>query len=77
MCTAIETESRRTSLAEVGVRFLDPQTTKIFTATHGLLHVEIRAQNWEGERLFRGVFAVMAFPISRARGKEISMCASL
>jgi len=65
MCTALEINSKRTSLEDVGVRFLDPETTRIFTATHGLLHVEIRAPKWEGERLYRGVFAVMAFPISR------------
>ncbi len=55
---------RRKTLTEVGVRFLDPETTRIFVAAHDLLHVQIEAPDWEGERLFRGVFAVMAFPIS-------------
>jgi hypothetical protein len=55
---------RRETVNKVGVRFLDPQTTRIFTAAHDLLHVQIEARDWEGERLFRGVFAVMAFPIS-------------
>lgn len=55
---------RRKDLAEVGVRFLDPETTRIFVAAHDLLHVQLEAPDWEGERLYRGVFAVMAFPIS-------------
>jgi len=55
---------QRAKPSEVGVRFLDPKTTRIFTGAHDLLHVQVEAADWEGERLFRGVFAAMAFPIS-------------
>ena len=64
MNAVMEAPTQRKRLDEVGVRMLDPETTQIFTGTHGLLHVHIEAEDWEGERLYRGVFAVMAFPIS-------------
>jgi hypothetical protein len=54
----------RSKASKVGVRFLDPQTTRIFTGAHDLLHVQIETPDWKGERLYRGVFAAMAFPIS-------------
>ena len=64
MTSVVGQPTNRKSLEEVGVRMLDPATTHIFTATHRLLHVEITAKDWKDERLYRGVFAVMAFPIS-------------
>jgi hypothetical protein len=86
MAALIDHMSLRKTVAEVGVRFLDPGTTKIFTAAHDLLHVQIEDPDWEGDRLYRGVFAVMAFPIScpdkfislrffeeNSRDKEIGM----
>jgi len=42
-----------------GVRWLVPRTTHIFSGTYSLLHCTV-----EGVGLFRGVFAVMMFPIS-------------
>ncbi len=62
--TATEIAAQRARASEVGVKFLDPKTTRIFTGAHDLLHVQIEAEDWTSERLFRGVFAAMAFPIS-------------
>ena len=43
----------------VGLRRLVPQDTKMFEGTFGLMHCQV----W-GDTLYRGVFAVMLFPIS-------------
>jgi hypothetical protein len=43
----------------VGVRRLTPETTTVFRGTFSLLHCVVK-----GDDLYRGVFAVMLFPIS-------------
>lgn len=45
-------------LAATGVRRLTPDTTKMFEGTFSLLHCAV-----QGEDLYRGVFAVLMFPI--------------
>lgn len=45
-------------LAKTGVRCLTPEKTKIFEGTFSLLHCAV-----EGDNLYRGVFAVLMFPI--------------
>ncbi len=45
-------------LVSTGVRRLTPQETRLFEGTFSLLHCQI-----VGENLFRGVFAVLMFPI--------------
>lgn len=47
-----------TRLAGIGVRFLTPAETTIFEGTFSLMHVAVK-----GDTLYRGVFAVMMFPI--------------
>ncbi len=65
MSEQTKTLHNRPSASEVGILYLDPKTTRIFTGAHDLLHVQIEAPDWKGERLFRGVFAALAFPISQ------------
>lgn len=65
MSQQTEKQLSRPTASEVGIVYLDPKTTRIFTGAHDLLHVQIETPNWKGERLFRGVFAAMAFPISQ------------
>jgi len=50
-----------------GVRILSPETVKIFRGTFNMLHVMVI-----GDTLYRGVFAVQAFPLSMPR-KFISL----
>jgi len=45
-------------LAKTGVRRLTPDKTKIFEGTFSLLHCAV-----QGDNLYRGVFAVLMFPI--------------
>jgi len=45
-------------LAKTGVRRLTPDKTRIFEGTFSLLHCAV-----EGDNLYRGVFAVLMFPI--------------
>jgi hypothetical protein len=46
---------------QVGVKYLDPAITEIFHGSFGMMHVAIRGAE---PALFRGVFAVRAFPVS-------------
>jgi hypothetical protein len=46
-------------LAPIGVRYLTPENTTIFEGTFSLLHCAV-----QGDTLYRGVFAVMMFPIT-------------
>lgn len=48
---------------KTGVRRLLPETTKIFKGTYGLLHCHVK-----DDTLYRGVFAVLLFPISNPKG---------
>ena len=50
-----------------GMKFLTPENTRIFRGTFNMLHVMVT-----GDTLYRGVFAVQAFPVS-ARMKFISL----
>jgi len=45
-----------------GVRILSPETVRIFRGTFNMLHVTV-----VGDTLYRGVFAVQAFPLSLPR----------
>jgi hypothetical protein len=47
--------------ANVGVTYLDPAKTKIFRGSFDMLHVSVEGPQ---SSLFRGVFAVRAFPVS-------------
>ena len=46
-------------VASVGVRYLTPADTTVFEGTFSLMHCQVK-----GDNLYRGVFAVMLFPIS-------------
>lgn len=46
---------------EVGVKYLDPQTTEVFHGSFGMMHVAIKGAE---PQLYRGVFAVRAFPVT-------------
>jgi hypothetical protein len=48
------------SVQAAGVRWLTPDTTRVFTGTFSLLHCAVKDDN-----LYRGVFAVMLFPVSQ------------
>ena len=50
---------RESALRGFGVRLLTPENTTIFEGTFSLLHCAVK-----GEDLYRGVFAVLMFPIS-------------
>jgi len=52
----------------VGLRQLTPESTKIFSGTFSLIHCLVK-----GDGLYRGVFAVMLFPISHP-DRFISLC---
>jgi hypothetical protein len=45
--------------AGIGVRYLTPETATIFEGTFSLMHCAVK-----GDTLYRGVFAVLMFPIS-------------
>jgi hypothetical protein len=60
--------TERTPGFSVGVRLLAPETTKVFSGTFSLLHCLV-----EGDGLYRGVFAVMLFPVSYP-DRFISLC---
>ncbi|MBI2193546.1 MAG: DUF1854 domain-containing protein [Planctomycetes bacterium] len=49
-------------LRQVGVTYLTPDSTEIYKGTFSLMHVAIRGPE---SNLFRGVFAVRAFPVSQ------------
>ena len=51
-----------------GIRFLDPGTTRIHLGTRGALHVTVA-----GERIYPGVFAMLAFPQSAGQGRYVSL----
>lgn len=51
-----------------GIRFLDPATTVVHLGTRGALHVTVA-----GERIYPGVFAMLAFPESAGRGAYTSL----
>jgi hypothetical protein len=51
-----------------GLRFLDPATTHVHLGTRGALHVTIA-----GDRIYPGVFAMLAFPESAGRGRYVSL----
>ena len=46
--------------ATVGVRWLRPDSTKVFPGSFSLLHCEVK-----GEGVYRGVFAVLGFPVTQ------------
>jgi ATP-binding cassette, subfamily B, bacterial len=46
-------------LSAVGVRLLTPETTTLFEGTFSLMHCAVK-----DDTLYRGVFAVMMFPVS-------------
>jgi len=60
------------TLDEVGARFLTPVDTKIFKATYELMHVQYVDPKTGKAELFRGAYAVFAFPVSCPR-KYISL----
>ena len=68
----MEPENRANILDEIGARFLHPDSTKIFKGTYRLLHVQYKDPATGKTEIFRGVFAVLAFPISAPR-KFISL----
>jgi hypothetical protein len=51
-----------------GIRFLDPAVTRIHLGTRGALHVTVA-----GERIYPGIFAMLAFPDSAGRGAYVSL----
>ncbi|MBI5394311.1 MAG: DUF1854 domain-containing protein [Verrucomicrobia bacterium] len=51
----------RPCLRSVGVTYLDPAATEVFHGTFGMMHVAIKGPE---PKLYRGVFAVRAFPVS-------------
>lgn len=55
---SLSAASHEERLLRTGVRRLSPATTRIFEGVFSLLHCAI-----EGEALYRGVFAVLMFPI--------------
>lgn len=65
-------EPKWATLEEVGVRYLSPEDTKIFRGTYGLMHVQSKNPETGKVELFRGVFAVFAFPVSCSK-KYISL----
>jgi hypothetical protein len=46
-------------LARLGIRWLTPENTAIFEGSFSLLHCQVK-----GDTLYRGVFAVLLFPVS-------------
>ncbi len=56
--TATATRYDDARLAEIGVRRLTPANTTVFEGTFSLVHVAVK-----NDTLYRGVFAVMMFPI--------------
>ena len=57
--TSPETKDKTPGLPATGVRRLTPENIKIFEGTFSLLHCAVK-----GDTLYRGVFAVLMFPIS-------------
>jgi len=68
----IKSENKANILDEIGARFLHPDSTKIFRGTYRLLHVQYKDPATGKTELFRGVFAVLTFPISAPK-KFISL----
>src|ERR1035437_2872494 len=48
-------------LANLGIRWLTPADTAIFEGSFSLLHCQVK-----GDALYRGVFAVLLFPVSHS-----------
>jgi hypothetical protein len=59
MCPEPAHDAKEPVLRQTGVRWLTADKTRIFQGTYSLLHCTV-----EGGSLYRGVFAVMLFPIS-------------
>jgi hypothetical protein len=59
-------QAGQTTKTQVGVQRLTPETTKIFEGTFSLLHCRVRQHDWN--EVYRGVFAVLLFPISHPDG---------
>ena len=56
-------QPRKKSTYRTGVRRLKPEETRIFEGTYSLLHCQVK-----GDDLYRGVFAVLLFPIRHPEG---------
>jgi hypothetical protein len=55
---------RRAALEEVGARYLTPVDTRIFKGTFELMHVQYRDPKTGKAELYRGAYALFAFPVS-------------
>jgi len=53
-----------TAVQEVGVRKLEPGSTRIFEGAFGLLNCTVREETWRDADLYRNVFAIRMFPVS-------------
>lgn len=68
MTTAPAPDTHAAPDAFRGIRFLDPRTTRIHLGTRGALHVTVAE-----ERIYPGVFAMLAFPQSAGHGAYVSL----
>ncbi|MCM8769612.1 MAG: DUF1854 domain-containing protein [Candidatus Omnitrophica bacterium] len=58
----MEEDQKKNGEELLTARILTPENAKIFRGTYNLLHILVK-----DEGLYRGVFAVQAFPVSRPR----------
>jgi len=67
-----EQTRQKSSLEEVGARFLTPVDTKIFKGTFELMHVQYQDPKTGKAELYRAAYARFAFPVSSPK-KYISL----
>ena len=58
------TLERTPELTEIGVNFLKPETTELIFGFDNFLYAVVKSEDGNEEKVYRGVFAVLCFPVT-------------